>query len=255
MKQAAWLLAALLIAGCERPNGTPEDHAAHGGSAPSGTPTAPAAAPADPHAGHAPAPAPADPHAGHAPAPAPADPHAGHAEMAAPPGYVSFTLTPERAAGMGLATTPVAERDFKRVLRTTGVVTLDETRTSHVHSKVRGWIEKVSADFVGKQVRAGTPLCTVYSQEVYAAQLEFLSILEQAGPGTTLSGPFAQAERAAREQLVAASRRRLALWDVPPAEIERLERTREPRRTFTLTAPRSGLLLHPPTRAYNQPRL
>jgi len=56
-------------------------------------------------------------------------------------------------------------------------VVLDETRTSHVHSKVRGWIESVSADFVGKRVRRGAPLCSIYSQEVYAAELEFLSVL------------------------------------------------------------------------------
>lgn len=37
----------------------------------------------------------------------------------------------------------------------------------------------MSANFVGKAVKAGSPLCTLYSQEVYAAQLEFLSVLER----------------------------------------------------------------------------
>jgi membrane fusion protein, copper/silver efflux system len=122
-------------------------------------------------------------------------------------------------------------------------VTLDETRTSHVHSKVRGWIERVTADFIGKHVAEGTPLCTLYSQEVYGAQLEFLSVLEQTSGRPAASGPFAEAERSATEKLIAAARRRLTLWDVPASEVERLERTREPRRTFALVAPRPGIVV------------
>jgi Cu(I)/Ag(I) efflux system membrane fusion protein len=152
-------------------------------------------------------------------------------------------MDPGRARAIGLRVAPVEERAFSKQLRTTGVVVLDETRTSHVHAKVRGWIETVSVDFVGKRVVAGTPLCTLYSQEVLAAELEFLSILNQASSGPPLSGSLAAAEQQAREQLLSAARLRLALWDVPPSEIARLERTREPRRTFTLDAPRPGIVV------------
>lgn len=188
--------------------------------------------------------------AGHE-APAEPDPHAGHRagrqaaadSSAVPTGFAKFNLDPERAAGMGLALARVEERRFQRTIRTTGVVSLDETRTSHVHSKVRGWIEKVTADFIGKKVVAGTPLCEIYSQEVYAAQLEFLSVLDQTRSRPAPSGAFAEAERAATEKLAAAARRRLALWDVPPSQIDKLERTGQPQRTFTLTAPRSGIVV------------
>jgi membrane fusion protein, copper/silver efflux system len=161
----------------------------------------------------------------------------------APSGYTSFDVEPGHAAGMGLATEPVEERAFQRTIRTTGVVALDETGTSHVHAKVRGWIERVMADFVGKEVKAGTPLCTIYSQEVYAAELEFLSVLEQTGGRPENSGAFAAVERDAGRKLVAAARRRLALWDVPASEIARLEETRKPQRTFVLVAPRTGIIV------------
>jgi Cu(I)/Ag(I) efflux system membrane fusion protein len=149
----------------------------------------------------------------------------------------------ETARAVGLRVAKVEERPFTKSIRTTGVVVVDETRTSHVHTKVRGWIESVSVDFVGKSVARGAPLCSIYSQEVLAAQLEFLSVLDQVSRTSELSGPFAAAEKQAREQLLSASRRRLALWDVPAAEIERLERSREPQRTFTLRAPRSGIVV------------
>jgi membrane fusion protein, copper/silver efflux system len=144
---------------------------------------------------------------------------------------------------MGLATVRVEERAFQRTIRTTGIVALDETRTSHVHAKVRGWIERVMADFVGKEVKAGSPLCAIYSQEVYAAELEFLSVLEQTGGRKEGSGAFVEAERDAGQKLVAAARRRLALWDVPPSEIARLEEKRTPQRSFALVAPRTGIIV------------
>jgi membrane fusion protein, copper/silver efflux system len=174
---------------------------------------------------------------------APTANHSRHTAAPVPSGYVEFTLDPAKAASIGLKTAKIAEQNFERTLRTTGVVALDETRTSHVHTKVRGWIETVSVDFVGKKVKAGAPLCTIYSQEVHAAELEYLTILTQIGSRPAASGAFADTERKASEQLLQAARRRLALWDVPESEIARLERTREPRRTFTLPAPRSGIIL------------
>ena len=144
---------------------------------------------------------------------------------------------------MGLATAKVEERAFRRTIRTSGIVALDETRTAHVHSKVRGWIEQVPASFIGKHVRAGVPLCTIYSQEVYGAQLEFISVLEQTSGRTATTGSFAEVERAAGDKLLAAARRRLALWDVPPAEVERLEKSRKPSRSFSLVAPRPGIIV------------
>jgi Cu(I)/Ag(I) efflux system membrane fusion protein len=169
----------------------------------------------------------------------------GHLPAAAsvPSGYADFSLEPAQAADVGLKSERVTEQSFERALRTTGVVALDETRTSHVHTKVRGWVENVSADFIGKKVKAGAPLCTIYSQEVLAAELEYLSILEQTKGRPPITGNLAAAEQQASQQLLAAARRRLALWDVPESEIARLETTRTPRRTFTLVAPRSGIVV------------
>jgi membrane fusion protein, copper/silver efflux system len=163
--------------------------------------------------------------------------------MNMPAGYAAINVDPAHAAAIGLATARVEQRAFRRSVRTTGIVALDETRTSHVHSKVRGWIESVTANFVGKSIKAGTPLCTVYSQEVYAAQLEFLSVLDRTPAKAEATGAFADAERSATQQLLAAARRRLSLWDVPEAQIARLEQTRHPERTFTLVAPRSGIVV------------
>jgi Cu(I)/Ag(I) efflux system membrane fusion protein len=230
------ILLGLAAWGCQSASETPDanDHGAH--SAPERAATSPSAARAAQGTEHA-------VHGTSTAAAAPSSEAERDWGATSPAGYAVITLDPERARAIGLRVAPVEEREFSKVVRTTGAVVLDETRTSHVHAKVRGWIESISVDFVGKHVAAGTPLCTIYSQEVLAAELEFLSILDQASSAAPLSGALASAEKQARDQLLSAARRRLALWDVPAAEIARLEATREPRRTFTLDAPRSGIVV------------
>ena len=174
--------------------------------------------------------------------------HAAHGgDASVPAGYAPVTIDPSRAEALGIHTVEVGERDFQRTVRTVGLVALDETRTVHVHAKVRGWIDTINVDFVGKKVTTGDTLCTIYSQEVYAAQIEFLSVLDRVKGRPPARGEFAEAEQTAEDQLLAAARRRLSLWDVPKSEIDRLERTREAKRTFPLLAPRPGVVIEKQT--------
>ena len=219
----------LLLPACKRRD---DAHAGHGASLPAGSVPLTAATLNGEHAAHG-----------------------GDASM--PSGYAPVMIDPSRAEALGIRTVEVAMRDFERTIRTVGVVTLDETRTAHVHAKVRGWIDTINANFVGRKVTAGEPLCSIYSQEVYAAEFEFLSVLDRVkgasaakdgqppamAAGRSTQGEFAEAEQRAQEQLLAAARRRLSLWDVPNVEVDRLERTREAKRTFPLLAPRAGVVV------------
>lgn len=173
---------------------------------------------------HAQAAQPAE-HSGH-------EAHESHGTAAkTPAGYAPVMIERSRAAALQLTTAPVDERDFMRTIRTVGTVVVDETRTAHVHVKVRGWIDGIFVNFLGKKVSAGQPLCAVYSQDVYSAEIEFISILGRAGT------------RPSPDPLLDAARQRLALWDVPKHEIERLEKTRAANRTFPLLAPRAGTVV------------
>ena len=171
----------------------------------------------------------------------PAPAHAGHS-VASPSGYAPVTLDPSKHEALGLRTEKVSHRAFERSVRTVGVIRLDETRTAHVHAKVRGFIESIQADFVGRSVKAGAPLCAIYSQGVYAAQLEYVALLEQR-PAQSGDPLAADLQQKSWGPLLQAARRRLLLWDVPSAQITRLEKTLAPSRTFTLSAPRSGVVV------------
>jgi Cu(I)/Ag(I) efflux system membrane fusion protein len=172
----------------------------------------------------------ADEHAGHG-MPATADepaPPAPPATAATPEGFAPVALDPAQAGAMGLTTAVVAERDFSRKIRTVGVVTVDETRTAHVHARVRGWIEGFHVQYVGRKVKQGEPLISLYSQEVYAAQLELASIAR-----SPVKSP----------ELLEAARKRLALWEVPRPLIEQVEATGEPQRTFPVRSPLAGIVI------------
>jgi len=103
--------------------------------------------------------------------------------------------------------------------------------------KVEGFVERIYVDFVGQAVRKGQPLFSLYSPSLLAAQNEYLLALqtsEALAKGGTLSGNG--------DTLVAAARRRLDLWDVPAAEIERLARTRQPTKALTMVSPIAGVV-------------
>jgi membrane fusion protein, copper/silver efflux system len=165
-----------------------------------------------------------------------------HEEHAGPVGYAPVMIDPSRVGPLGLATAKVEHRVFTKKMRTVGIVTLDETRTAHVHTKVKGFVEALPANFVGKSVKRGEVLAGIYSQAVLAAQLEHLSLLKK--PEVGLFDPtIAAAEDKSWQKIIEASRRRLMLWDVPRAQIDRLEKTGEVQRTYPIASPRAGTLV------------
>ena len=135
-----------------------------------------------------------------------------------------------------VATTDPAARE----LRVVGEVAVDETRQHVVALKVDGWVERLHVDFTGRAVRAGEPMLALYAPMLVSTQEELLLARRHAAALAGTADP--EAARAARE-LVESARRRLRLWDVPAAEIARVERTGVVRRTITVAAPASGVVV------------
>lgn len=157
------------------------------------------------------------------------------------PGYAEVRLDPERVQLMGVTTQKLAYRQFTQTIRTVGIVEIDETRVAHVQMKWSGWIEDLYVDYIGKPVKLGQPLFSVYSPDLVLTQEEYLLALRSMD--RSVEGPFAAETERMSRSLLAASRRRLERWDIPPAEIKRLEKERTPRRTLTINSPRKGIVL------------
>ncbi len=95
-------------------------------------------------------------------------------------------------------------------------------------------------DYTGKSVRKGEPLLSIYSPELLATQQEYLLAVrarERLG-----ASPNPDVARGAAD-LYASARQRLLLWDIRPADIERLEKTGEPQKAVTLYSPVDGFVI------------
>ncbi len=159
------------------------------------------------------------------------------AEGTAPP--TSIFIAPQRQQLIGVRYVAAERRPLHREIRTVGKVAFDETKVTHIHTKVTGYIEHVYADFVGRPVRKGEPLFTIYSPELVTTQREYLVALR--GQQQLKDAPYAEI-REGVNALVHAARERLRLWDVSEEEIRRLEETGEVRRTVTIYSPVSGIV-------------
>lgn len=184
---------------------------------------------------------------------APPGAHAGHgapvtappgtqppADSATPPGFAAVEVEPARQQLLGIRTAPVAREPIEKKVRTVGIVQIDETRTTHVHVKFEGFIEDIYVNYTGRLVRKGQPLLKIYSRDLLAAQQEYLASRAAMGripPGAEPS------VRAAAEQLVAAARDRLRLFDVPPGVLAQIERTGTAQRAITIVSPQTGTVI------------
>ena len=166
-------------------------------------------------------------------------PAAGDAPVAASAPEGTFQISPEKQQLIGVRFGQVALEAQTETLRASGRVTVDETRISHVHSKIEGWIEKVNVDFTGALVQKGDPLVTIYSPELLASQQEYLLAIKAQQVMSRGALPDSAGNSAS---LVDASRRRLELWDLSAAQIDEIKNTGKPARAITLYAPASGFV-------------
>lgn len=152
----------------------------------------------------------------------------------------SARLTADQIRTFGITFATAEVRPLGSEVRASGSVAVDETRLSQVSLKIGGYVERLYVDFTGQPVRRGQPLLELYSPELIAAQEELLlaARLEQGAGRNAVPGFPADTAT-----LIAAARRRFALWDISAAQVSEILRTGRPRRTLTLHAPASGMVL------------
>ena len=158
-------------------------------------------------------------------------------QASADAGLIHMPQSQQRALGVRLTT--VEEQSVSRTLRTSGVVTADETRIAHVHVKTAGWVEEVYANFVGQFVRKGQALFTVYSPDLVATQQEYL--IARRGQQQLGRSQFDEVAKSS-QSLMESARERLKLWDLTDKQIAELDRTGQVSKTITVYSPVSGFI-------------
>ena len=154
------------------------------------------------------------------------------------PGTVQISTEKQQLIGIRTATVEIGQAE--QTISAAGRVMADETRIARVHTRTDGWIEKVFVDFIGKQVKEGQPLLTIYSPDLLATQQEYLLAIKAKD---TLAHSPLESTHGQMSSLIEASRRRLELWNFTPEQIEEISRTQKPIRNITVYSPATGFVM------------
>lgn len=144
-------------------------------------------------------------------------------------GRAPLQLTGRQADAIDLRVAQVRRAEMADALRVVATVVPDESRISHIHTRIAGWIERLHVGNTGEAVRAGQPIADIYSQELHASQLEYLALRGSGGPPTAL---------------LESGRARLKFFGMSDEALAAIERSGRAQRVVTLRAPRSGILAH-----------
>ncbi|MCF7899196.1 efflux RND transporter periplasmic adaptor subunit [Candidatus Babeliales bacterium] len=156
------------------------------------------------------------------------------------PEYSDVHIPSYREQLMGIITEKIKIRNLKKMIRTVGIVEVDERLKSVIQTKFSGWIEDLFVNFTGIPVKKGQPLFTVYSPELYSTQEEYILALQDNKFG---KGYLAEHFKRLNNDLVNATKRRLELWDIPDGEIAKLEKIKKPSKRLVLRSPSDGIVL------------
>jgi RND family efflux transporter MFP subunit len=150
------------------------------------------------------------------------------------------TIDPRRQQLIGVRTAPVTREPMQHILRTVGIVRYNETSLADINLRLEGWIRDLYVDYTGQPIQKGQPLFTLYSPDLLATQQEYLLALKTRDQ---MQGSVIPDARDRAEQLVAAARQRLALWNLPEEEIRTLDEKRQAPEAVVFRSPASGFVI------------
>jgi len=111
---------------------------------------------------------------------------------------------------------------------------------SRLHPKTDGWIEKLSVDKTGSQVKKGDVLLSIYAPQLVSSQEEYLLALKN--QQVLSDSPFEDIRQGAID-LMKTSRARLELLDMADHQIRELERTKKIKKYLHIHSPFSGIVM------------
>lgn len=141
------------------------------------------------------------------------------------PGVVK--IDPTTVNNLGVRSAVAGFGPLSRRIDTVGFVGYDEESLTHIHTRVDGWIEKLSVTSTGDAVEKGQVLFELYSPTLVNAQEEFLVAL-----------------RSQNRALDQASRERLAALGMTAGEIGKVEQQRKVQQRIRVYAERDGVIAH-----------
>ena len=156
-------------------------------------------------------------------------------------GAGTIQVDPVTEQNMGVRIDNVIVGPVTKTVRTVGFVDYDETSLANVTTKIDGWVEKLYVEETGQQVHEGDPLFEFYAPELFSAQEEYLSAIRNLQQKDV---PLIPRSRFDSEKLIRDARTRLEFFDISDEQIAELKRTGKVRKTMTIHAPFTGIVIH-----------
>ncbi len=126
---------------------------------------------------------------------------------------------------LGVRTSSVTSGPMTMPINTVGYVAFDESRLTHIHGRVDGWIEVLNVTSEGDRIKKGQTLYELYSPTLVNAQEEYLA-----------------AFRSGNAVLVKASRSRLQSFGLTDSQINLLEKRGSVDQRIKLVAEADGIV-------------
>ncbi|MFL5303569.1 MAG: efflux RND transporter periplasmic adaptor subunit [Polyangia bacterium] len=128
---------------------------------------------------------------------------------------------------IGVTFGTVERRPLATTLRAAGRVEMDERNLAEVTLKYEAFVQKLFVAETGKSVRRGQPLAVLYSPDLLSAEEELLAARRAGAAGPLATG----------------LERRLAYWDLSPAQLQAIEKNGRADGRVTIVAPGSGVVI------------
>ena len=135
------------------------------------------------------------------------------------------TLSAAEINAIGVRTALAQISDISDRIETVGFVGYDEHLTSHVHTRVDGWIEALNVRAVGDPVRKGDLLFEMFSPLIGSSSAELIRALE-----------------AGDRRIVDGARGKLRSHGMSDDQISEIEQSRELSRNLKVQAPHDGVV-------------
>lgn len=144
---------------------------------------------------------------------------------------VPVDLDAKTVEAAGIQFEPALREQWTDTVRAPATIVPDESRISHVHTRVSGWIEQLHVNTTGERVRAGQTLARIFSQELLASQTEYLMARRHAANGIVSA-------------VVESGRARLHVLGMTDDDIAAIERTGTPLPLVNVRATHGGIVVN-----------
>ena len=148
-------------------------------------------------------------------------------------------LSPAQQVLANVQTEKVSIKEYRGNLTFNGYIKTGENNMRHISTPVSGKIIKMYVNYEGQMVTKGQAVFEIYSPEIYSTEKEYILALQNYENAKNSSYDLVTEQA---EDLIASTKTRLRLWEVTPAQIEELERTKEARDHITVYSKYSGVI-------------